>query len=169
MDDYLRIVKADGESDIRTIEKLARQIWRQHYLPIIGKAQTDYMLEKFQSKSAIYKDIQDGYIYYLAYYNDVPCAYSAIKIERNDIFLSKFYVKSSYRKKGIAKAMLNVIHRPAEQSADRIWLTCNKQNSQTLKVYSRLGFVKTGECKKDIGGGFVMDDFVLEKKLNKEV
>ena len=39
-------------ADVNSVAALARVIWNQHYVPIIGQAQTDYMLAKFQSASA---------------------------------------------------------------------------------------------------------------------
>lgn len=168
MDNNLRIEKVGSKSDIKIIETLAKEIWTQHYMSIISKAQIDYMLAKFQSKSAIEKDIINGYIYSLGFLDDVPCAYSAINIEKRGVFLSKFYVKLSFRKKGIAKAMLNIIYTHAKQNSNRIWLTCNKHNADTLKIYMKLGFVIIDECVTDIGNGFAMDDYVLEKKISQK-
>ena len=47
MNTVIRSAKEDN--DIKTIVKLADEIWNQHYLPIIGKEQVDYMLGKNQS------------------------------------------------------------------------------------------------------------------------
>ena len=46
--------------------RLAKDIWQQHYLSMIGQAQIDYMLDKFQSPSAIQQQINSGYLYFLA-------------------------------------------------------------------------------------------------------
>ena len=37
----------------------------------------------------------------------------------------------------------------------------NKYNDNTLSIYSHLGFEITDEQVADIGGGFVMDDYIL--------
>jgi RimJ/RimL family protein N-acetyltransferase len=84
----------------------------------------------------------------------------------NDVFLSKFYVRQSARGCGVGRAMLNRILAFARaHDAGRIWLSCNKHNAISLAAYEKLGFNITGDVVTDIGGGFVMDDFVLEMKL----
>jgi hypothetical protein len=45
-----------------------------------------------------------------------------------------------------------------------MWLTVNKQNP-TLDWYRRRGFVCTGSLVQEIGGGFVMDDYRMEKHV----
>ncbi len=55
------------------VEALAKEIWTQHYLSIIGIDQIDYMLDKFQSELAISNDIECGYTYFIAYFDDMPC------------------------------------------------------------------------------------------------
>ena len=145
------------------MESLAKEIWMQHYIPIIGKSQVDYMLDKYQSYDAISNDISNGYIYYIAFLDDLPCGYSAVK-QQKGIFLSKFYVKKSFRGKGVGKAMMKRIFTyTKEQHMSRIWLTCNKNNTVSIDVYKTLGFSIIDECVTDIGKGYVMDDYVLEK------
>jgi GNAT superfamily N-acetyltransferase len=163
MNGSIRIVKND--EDIQTTVRLAREIWTQHYLPIIGREQVDYMLLKYQSYEAIGRQIAEGYVYYLAYDGDIPCGYSSIKEDRG-VFLSKFYVKDSFRGRGMGKAMIGTIQDYAkEKRLGRIWLTCNKYNSRSLEIYKKLGFSIINSIVTDIGNGFVMDDYVLEKTL----
>ena len=158
-------IKTALVNDAALIETLAKEIWTQHYLPIIGQAQIDYMLEKFQSETVVRRDINNGYTYLIAYCGGTPCGYSAVK-ETDGIFISKFYVKQSYRGKGAGRAMLDAIHEYAKDlGATRIWLTCNKHNTVTLDIYRKLGFTAVDSIVTDIGGGFVMDDHVLELKL----
>ena len=166
MDSRLRIRKADNDEDIKQLEALAKDIWEEHYSSIIGSAQVSYMLEKFQSRNAIEKDISNGYIYYIAVLGNVPCGYSAIKKDATGVFLSKLYVKKGYRRKGIARAMIERINAYAKKNKlKRIWLTCNKYNTASLDTYKKMGYEIIDSCVKNIGNGFEMDDYVLEKKL----
>jgi RimJ/RimL family protein N-acetyltransferase len=41
----------------------------------------------------------------------------------------------------------------------------NKNNVNSIKVYEKLGFKKTGPVIQDIGNGFVMDDYKMEKDI----
>lgn len=165
MSKNISIKTAQGNDDIITIESLADEIWTQHYEPIIGLKQVDYMLGKYQSFEAIKQQLEEGYIYYIAIYGETPCGYCSIKADKG-IFLSKFYVKQSYRGLGLGRAMLETISEYGKTHDEkRIWLTCNKYNSNTLAAYKKLGFNVIGDVVTDIGNGFVMDDYVLEKQL----
>ena len=60
--------------DIDALAELASEIWNEYFPPIIGQAQVDYMLGKFQSALAIARQIrEDGYAYYLVVDED-ECA-----------------------------------------------------------------------------------------------
>ncbi len=60
----IKAVKVVGKKLIPVVESLAYSIWREHYTPIIGRHQVEYMLEKFQSKEALLNQIEkEGYIY----------------------------------------------------------------------------------------------------------
>lgn len=158
MDSRLRVRPA-GAADTKVLEALAREIWEQNYTPIIGKAQVTYMLEKYQSKSAIERDMQDGCVYYIALFEGVPCGYSAVKRGDTGLFLSKMYVKQGYMRKGIARAMLDIIDAYAKKNKlKRVWLTCNRYDTASLETYKKLGFNITD-------AGAAGADYVLEKKL----
>ncbi len=161
----LKIEVVSSEKQIRIIENLAGIIWHEHYMSIIGPDQIKYMLDKYQSYSAVSDSLASGYIYYIALEEGTPCGYSAINVG-DDIFLSKFYVQKEYRGRGIGRLMLNKITEEAVvNKKSRIWLTCNKFNLDTIAVYKKMGFTIIDSVVTDIGHGFVMDDYVLEKHI----
>jgi len=51
-----------------------------------------------------------------------------------------------------------------ERALNLLWLTVNKGNP-AVKSYQRLGFRIESAIVMDIGNGFVMDDFRMEKSL----
>jgi ribosomal protein S18 acetylase RimI-like enzyme len=146
---------------------LGKEIWEEHYTPIIGVEQVEYMLNKFQSEAAIENQIKEGYQYSTVYFDGVPVGYLSIIQKENSLFLSKIYVLSSERGKGIGKFILNFIEQKAIRlKRSSISLTVNINNTNSIKAYEKMGFVKIGELVADIGNGFVMDDFLFEKKLS---
>jgi ribosomal protein S18 acetylase RimI-like enzyme len=54
-----------------------------------------------------------------------------------------------------------------ERGIEKIWLTVNKNNADSVAWYSRMGFKNVGPIVQDIGGGFVMDDFRFEKTIER--
>jgi C_GCAxxG_C_C family probable redox protein len=54
------------EDQIKNVAALAEEIWHEHYDAIIGKEQVIYMIDKFQSESAMKDQMRSGgYQYYL--------------------------------------------------------------------------------------------------------
>lgn len=59
------IKEVESEKEIEQVHKKAVEIWNQHFVPIIGQKQVDYMLDLFLSKEAIKKAIQvEAYHFY---------------------------------------------------------------------------------------------------------
>jgi hypothetical protein len=62
--------------------------------------------------------------------------------------------------------MLDFVESECKQrNLNTIWLTVNRFNHGPVEWYSRNGFETVDEVKKDIGGGFFMDDYIMEKKI----
>lgn len=155
---------AENNEDIKEIAELAEVIWHEYFSSLLSPEQIDYMVEKFQSYKAIKEAVDnDGYKYYMAYCGDELCGYLGYHNEgKGRIFISKIYVRADKRRKGIASAMLEKL-RVDEPDADTWYLTVNRYNSGSIAVYNKRGFVTVKEQVTDIGNGFVMDDFVMEK------
>lgn len=161
----ISINKVENIEDIKVISAIGEKIWREHYTPIIGIEQVEYMLDKFQSVNAITNQINnEGYEYYLLSYEEHNAGYIGIKVNDVDLFLSKLYVDKEYRKKGIANDTIEFLSAICkEKGLNRIWLTVNKYNESSIAAYKKLGFEKVDEQVADIGSGYVMDDFIMEK------
>lgn len=159
------IEKVVNQHQIKIIESLARQIWTEHYTPIIGKDQVEYMLDKYQSEKAITEQISnDGFLYFLMYEDKSPVGYIGIQFKDKDLFLSKLYVEASSRSKGFGKKAVIYLEGVArENNMKRIYLTVNKYNSNTIKAYEKFGFHNAGSIVQDIGNGFIMDDYQMVK------
>ncbi|WP_298494875.1 GNAT family N-acetyltransferase [uncultured Algibacter sp.] len=164
----IEITKATTFNSYLKIETLADIIWREHYIPIVGKPQIDYMLEKFQTAKAIEKQVIEGFEYFTLFYNKTAVGYIAIKPETNALFLSKIYVLSSYRGKKVGKAAIHFIENKAKSyQLNSIRLTVNIHNTNSIKAYETLGFKNKGSVVADIGNGFVMDDFEMVKQISE--
>ena len=175
------------KSELEELVVLIREVWREYYTPLIGAAQVEYMLEKFQSVDAILRQIAEEHYRYFCifcdgepagYYASKPCDGSPCPLPGDEgkgsvatgkrVFLSKLYVAAKFRGRGLGKQMLqHLIDAARADGATTIWLTVNKHN-RSVDIYRKLGFVITEEIVTDIGNGFVMDDYVMEKYLSCE-
>jgi ribosomal protein S18 acetylase RimI-like enzyme len=159
-------IKVETTGHIEAVETLAKEIWIGHYTPIIGREQVEYMLSRFQSAQAIAEQIADGYLYFLIEDLGQFIGYISVQPREGELFLSKIYVRSSDRGKGYGRKAVRFVEELAkEQGAGKIVLTVNKNNTLAIKAYEAMGFTKVEAIVQDIGGGFVMDDFKMEKVL----
>ncbi|GGO08938.1 GNAT family N-acetyltransferase [Saccharibacillus kuerlensis] len=153
--------------EIKETADLAAEIWNEYYISLLTQGQIDYMIEKFQSVPAITSQIEhQGYEYYLIRNEEAAVGYVAVKEDEGRLFLSKFYVKREDRGRGYASqanAFLEQLCR--ERRLSHIWLTVNRDNRSSIAVYEKKGFRTIREQIADIGNGYVMDDFVMEKEM----
>lgn len=163
----LKLELANSELKIALISELAQDIWRECYASILEKKQIEYMLETLQSKESITHAIDaQEYKYYLILLEGVPVGYAATVVGNNKCFLSKLYVKSEYREKRIGTYVIEFINRRAYlKGLSHMWLTCNKNNTRAIEAYKRKGFEIVDENIADIGSGYIMDDYIMEKEV----
>lgn len=157
------------EEEIQSLAVLASEIWNEYYVPIIGQAQVDYMVARFQSAEAMRQQIADGYEYFIVRADGRLIGYFAVKAEPKErqLFISKLYLHKSTRGSGTGRACMEFIEHLAQQRGlVRLWLTVNKGNP-SVSVYQRLGFRIAADIVIDIGNGFVMDDYRMEKELGR--
>ncbi len=162
-----KIVPVDSAGAIDAVARLAHEIWYEHYVPIIGRAQVDYMVPAFQGPEAIAGQIAKGLQYFLLE-DRGGVGYFAIEPQPAEgrMFLSKFYLRKSVRSQGLGRfGMAFIEARCRADSLGILWLTVNKFNP-ALQAYERMGFLRTADVVTDIGGGFVMDDYRMEKTID---
>ena len=164
----LEVRKAETDTQVREIADLAKVIWNEPFTPIIGKDQVDYMVEKFQSYPALKEQISEGYEYYQIFSGGEFCGYTGIHPgEDNRLFLSKLYLKKESRGHHLATGAFSFLKEICrERGYSAIWLTCNKHNDNSLGVYRHFGFEIVDTQEADIGGGFIMDDYIMEYKMS---
>ncbi|SNR36729.1 GNAT family N-acetyltransferase [Lutibacter flavus] len=163
------IHKVTNTNDIEITAQLAHKIWNDHYVPIIGQNQVDYMLAKFQSFNAISNQLENGYEYFLISENNKPIGYLGLisNSESKKMMISKIYINQNERGAGYGKQLIDfTIKLAKEKGMETIWLTVNKNNSNSIKWYQKLNFKIKNEVEMDIGNGFIMDDFVMELQIN---
>ena len=153
---------------VARVAALARIIWNEHFVDLIGQAQVDYMLDRLQSAEAIAGQIADGVAYVLVRDRDEDAGYLAVRPEPDAgrMKLSKLYLRADRRGRGLGRAMLAYVEERCRATGlGELWLTVHKGNATAIGFYERMGFAVTGPLVADIGGGFVMDDHRMAKPV----
>ena len=160
------ITKVQSKDGVLDVVNLADEIWREHYTSLIGLPQVDYMLAKYQSLQPVMAQIEQGYEYYIVTKEDAQCGYMAIVRGQaaDTLMISKIYVRKSCRGGGLGKLMMDYVENICRKRNIRmIYLTVNRFNTSSIEWYVHMGFVNTESLVVDIGGGFCMDDYRMEK------
>ena len=163
------MIKVSTDEQLKKLAEKANIVWHEFFPCILTEGQIDYMVEKFQSYSAMKNQMEnDGYEYYFITTDDKILGYTGIKKEEERLFLSKLYLLKENRGKGYAsKAFDFLINYCKENDLKSIYLTVNKQNEHTIAVYKKKGFEVVDTQVADIGNGYVMDDYIMEMEIEK--
>jgi GNAT superfamily N-acetyltransferase len=167
--DSIQLLPVSTATQVAEVARMAHEVWNEHYVPLIGQPQVDYMVAKFQSAEAMQSQIDSGYEYFQIRHSDRSIGYAAIRHDATDarVFISKLYVLAAHRKSGAGRQALGLIECMArERGATHLWLTVNKGNP-SVRAYERLGFKIVEAMVMDIGGGYVMDDYKMEKEVEQ--
>ena len=161
------IKEVKTEAEIQRLADMAGKIWHEFFPGIISKEQIDYMVDKFQSFRAMTDQMQNqGYRYHVLEADGEPMGYTGWKLEDGKLFLSKIYLKKEARGKGYSSILFRFLEQQArENNASAIWLTVNKYNAHSIAVYEHKGFKTVRTQEADIGNGFIMDDYIMEKAM----
>ena len=75
-------------------------------------------------------------------------------------------VLATARRGGFARACVARAAKYArEHGRESVSLTVNKRNTAAIRAYLAMGFSFAGAIVKDIGDGFVMDDYVMRLRV----
>ena len=163
------------DADFSMLRELAATIWRQHYAGIITAAQIDYMLAGRFSDDALREIMQaaDRWLE-LLWVLGTPVGYCGYELASMDgdegvsaaMKLGQLYVLESHRGMGLGRFMLGHIEKRARDlGRHSVWLQVNKKNASAIAFYRAAGFGIVREGVFDIGGGFVMDDYLMVKRV----
>lgn len=161
--EFVRLEKGQT-GGIKEMSVMATAILREHYDPIVGVVQNDYMLEKFQSEEAITEQLEEGYNYYFVRASEGEnknLGFMGFYPKEGYMYLSKLYLYKDERGKGYSRKMIDFLKAQSLAAGlHAIELNVNKYNDNSIKAYEKLGFVRIRDEKNDIGSGYYMDDFV---------
>jgi GNAT superfamily N-acetyltransferase len=158
-----------AEADLPVISQLAGVIWRACYPGIITHAQIDYMLARMYAIEVMRDEIRSRGIHYdLLFVDGKPAGFASYgpASEPGVVKLHKLYLMAELHGRGLGSRLLQHVESEVRRlGARRLSLSVNKCNARAIAAYQRNGFVVAETVVTDIGGGFVMDDYVMAKDL----
>lgn len=164
-------ISALTTADIEPVRQLADRVWRKHYPSIISAAQIDYMLAQRYAHDVIAAELNSGEVWWhKAAKADRLLGFSACVLTERpyELKLDKLYVDNEAQRSGVGARLIgNALAIAAKLGKRYLILAVNKNNTQAINAYRKAGFTVREAIVKDIGEGFIMDDFIMVKQIEK--
>jgi len=155
-------------TDLSTVQMLAKRIWPDTYGSILPPGQLEYMLELIYSPESLYRQIKESHhVFLILDYDSRPSGFASYSLDAagKKGKLHKIYIDQELQGKGLGKYLLEeVISRARSAGCTLLQLDVNRRN-KARSFYEKLGFRVKAEKDTDIGNGFLMTDFVMEREI----
>lgn len=164
----MRITVATKEQ-LEIVRDLAYKIWPSTYGEILSKIQLDYMLDKFYNIAALEEQmLVKNQIFMLIQEEDTYlgfCAYELNIDQSNKTKLHKIYVLPETQGKGVGKRLLHEVEKIASEHKNKaVFLNVNRYN-KAFEFYKKQNYSIKKEIDIEIGHGYLMEDYIMEKNL----
>jgi len=161
-------VRSATLQDIPTIQSLSRDIWSKAYEKMISPEQMSYMLNWMYSTESLTRQFSEGHQFLIVEVNlNTPLGYASYQLlSPNRWKLEKLYVQVEKHRQGLGKLFVqNILGRIRKNGGTHLELQVNRANP-AVGFYDRQGFRIIREEDFDIGNGFSMNDYIMEKTLD---
>ncbi|MDR0717949.1 MAG: GNAT family N-acetyltransferase [Azoarcus sp.] len=157
--------------DAPAIAALARTVWLDAYSGILSRAQIDYMLAQRYDHARLRAECGDPAKWLRqAFAGDFRAGFAACEICKGEFKLDKLYVHPEMQRRGVGAALVaHAAELARGKGYPAVILAVNKNNAQAIRAYAKYGFRVRETSLTDIGGGFSMDDYIMEKALDPQV
>jgi RsiW-degrading membrane proteinase PrsW (M82 family)/ribosomal protein S18 acetylase RimI-like enzyme len=154
-------------ADIPLIRDMAYKIWPSAYGSILSKDQIDYMLSWFYSEKELHDQMEQHVEFIIVYDGVHPVGFASFVVYGPKAYkLHKIYVLPSQQGKGTGRYIISELEKAMKaRGATTLQLNVNRHNT-AKSFYEKLGFVVISEEDLDIGNGYFMNDYVMEKNLH---
>lgn len=157
-----------GEKEIPLIQQIAQLTWPLAYGEILSPEQLAYMLERIYSPEPLADQIRGGLHQFVIAYDagGRPVAFADYgNILPRTYKLHKIYALPDQQGKGLGKMLIAYVSAEIKKlGATHLRLNVNRHNP-AKQFYEHLGFSVLYEADIDIGNGFFMNDYIMEKKV----
>ncbi len=155
--------------ELATIALLAREIWPAVYDKLLKPGQFDYMMNRMYSPEVMRRELESGVRFDLIEDDGLAVGFTSYgPVEPDGVVcpLHKIYLLGTYQHRGLGgRAIRHAAAWARKFDARRLELHVNKGNGAAIRAYLRHGFTAVDSVTSDIGGGYVMDDYIMALEL----
>lgn len=163
------VIKKNTDENFTDIRAIAAEVWPIAYSAILSQKQLDYMMEMMYSVASLQVQAKEkGHRFILAKEGETVLGFASYEFNYNKkpkTKIHKIYVLSNQQGKGIGKTLIDFIVNEAKARHQKGLILNVNKNNIAIRFYERIGFEIIFEEVIDIGNGYVMDDYVMEKSI----
>jgi len=161
------VIEKNKDINFSDIRAIAKEVWPIAYGSILTEAQLNYMMEMMYSINSLQLQANSKkHHFILAKENDVTLGFASYEFnysETKKTKIHKIYILSTQQGKGIGRKLIDYIETEAKKHHQvALLLNVNKYNI-AQNFYKKIDFTIDHEVVIDIGNGYVMDDYVMQK------
>ena len=156
-------------ADAPIIHELAHRIWPPTFKDILSEEQIVYMLDFMYSVPALKKQLREGIEFLIAEDGTGPVGYLGYEAPyrgTSRLKIHKIYLLPHVQGRGYGRILMTAAETAARnRGISVLTLNVNRYNTAT-GFYQKMGYEIVGEEDIDIGQGYLMEDYILEKNLD---
>lgn len=154
------------EKDIPLIRDMSLKVWPQTYATILTPDQIEYMLNLMYSEQSLAGQMKEKHEFIIVNDGKEPVGFASFSLIEPGVYkLHKIYILPTLQGKGAGKFVIGeIVKAIARKGGTALQLNVNR-NNKAKDFYLKLGFSIIREEDIDIGSGYHMNDYVMEKKI----
>ena len=154
-----------GAEDIPAIRKIAEIAFPATYSSIITGEQIGFMMAWMYSEDSIRNDIEGDVTFILLNVDGKDIGYVSFGPEGEHYHLHKIYLLPDFQGKGFGRLLFTAAEDEMRSRGVKMFeLNVNRHN-KAVDFYIRMGMHIDRSGDFDIGSGFYMNDYIMQKDL----
>lgn len=165
----MNTIRIATTKDIPLIRQLAEQVFPETYKNIITPEQCRYMMDMMYSEESLRRQMtEEGHVYQLLSVDGEAAGYVSVQPIESDLYeLQKIYVLPRFQGRHLGRTLFDAavaLVKKLHPEPCRIFLHVNHYN-KAKTFYEHLGLKVTKQGDYDIGHGYFMNDYIMEKEI----
>ena len=161
-------IRRIGTDEIALVRSIAEITWPVAFGKILSGEQLAYMLHMMYSEPVLEKQLTSGHEFYIFSEDEKALGFMGIEPAykgKSQLKIHKLYILPQQQGKGIGQQFIALAEKRARELQQEILtLNVNRQN-KAVDFYEKLGFENVRSEDIDIGQGYLMEDYVMEKPI----
>lgn len=163
------MIKISPTDNYKAIQDIAGKTWPVTYGAILSTEQIQYMFSMMYDLEALKNQAETkNHHFIIAEEEGNFLGFASYEFDcgkEGTTKIHKIYILPETQGSGIGKKLIYYISEKAKnQNQKFLSLNVNRFN-EAIHFYTKIGFEKVGEENINIGNGYLMEDYIMEKKI----